>query len=234
MRKKCKVGYRTIKMYLERSYGLTVNHKKILLSMRLQGLRTTIRRNRYKSVNMVESTLERAFSDKVKRAFSPSKPDSIYSGDITEFRISGGLKIYLYAAKDLCTKEIVSYNVGTSPSIELVTTNLREKLEKLPEEVREKLIYHTDQGGVFMSDTHISLTKKLRVNQSMSRRGNCLDNSPIESFFGHFKDELDYKKLTTFKEVQEAIDNYIWEYNNERPQWSLKRKTPAECRSLLL
>ena len=83
-----------------------------------------------------------------------------------------------------------------------------------------------------MSDIHMSMTQRLQVTQSMSRRGNCLDNAPIESFFGHLKDEIDVSSCKNLKEAILIIERYIQKYNHERPQWALDRKTPAECRGL--
>ncbi len=227
-----KSGYRTIKMALERQHKLVVNHKKILRSMRIQGLVTQIRKKRNPFVSSEKSGTERAFPNHVERAFSPSSPDLIYSADMTEFRINTGSKVYLYAAKDLCTKEIVAFNISSSPDAELVTETLEGVLELLSEAVRKRLIYHTDQGSVFMSDIHMSMTQRLQVTQSMSRRGNCLDNAPIESFFGHLKDEIDVSSCKNLKEAILIIERYIQKYNHERPQWALDRKTPAECRGL--
>ncbi len=225
-------GYRTIKMKLESQYRKIVNHKRIRRSMKRQGLVCIIRRKRYPTVNTVTSYSGRAFPNLIKRQFSPEKPDTIYSGDITEFRIAQSKRVYLHAVKDLCTKEIVSHNISTSPNNVLVLKNFREHLNALPTQIRETLVYHTDQGGVFMSDPHKALTENLGVKQSMSRRGNCLDNAPIESFFGHLKDEVSIRECQNLQEAVEILDKYIYTYNNERPQWGLKRKTPAQCRSL--
>lgn len=225
-------GYRSIKMTLERKYNLVVNHKKILRSMRLQKLKTQIRRKRFKSFSLKDQHDKRAFPNLINRDFAPKKPDCVYSADMTEFRISSSQRVYLYAAKDLYTKEIVSYNVSTKPDIPLVTKNFREHLLSLPEKVRRKLIYHTDQGSVFMSYPHRNLTRSMGINQSMSRRGNCLDNAPIESFFGHMKDEIDLTSCRYLQDVRQKVDEYMYYYNNLRPQWELKRKTPAECRGL--
>jgi transposase InsO family protein len=229
-----KSGYRTIKMELARKHNLIVNHKKILRSMRLQGLKTQIRKKRYPSISGLEekSYAERAFPNLLDRGFSPDKPDTVYSADVTEFRTWTGSKVYLYAAKDLCTKEIVAYNVSSSPDASLVTETLKDRLELLTEDQRRKLIYHTDQGTVFMSLIHTTLTQRMAVRQSMSRRGNCLDNAPIESFWGHLKDEVDLSSCKNHLEALPVIAKYIYTYNNERPQWALNRKTPAECRGL--
>ncbi len=228
------VGYRTIKMILEQKHHHIVNHKRILRSMRMQQLKTKIRVKRYPRVPTITSAMAKAFPDLVERKFSPQQVNKVYSGDVTEFRIASGQRIYMYAAKDLGSKEIVTFNISTTPNAALVTTTLAEHLNSLKEDVRKNLIYHTDQGTVFMCDSHINMMQHYKVKQSMSRRGNCLDNSPIESFFGHFKDEVMLKDCKTITEVKKNIETYIFYYNNERPQWGLKRKTPAEYRSLLI
>ena len=227
-----KYGYRSITMELKRRYDLTVNHKKVLKSMRLQGLKTKIRRQRYKNFAMTSYHTEKAFPNLINRDFKPKGPDRVYSADITELKVKTSQRVYLYAAKDLYSKEIVSYNISTSPDVPLVMKTYKKRLMSLPEKVREKLIYHTDQGSVFMSDNHIELSKSMGVKQSMSRKGNCLDNAPIESFFGHMKDEIDLTSCRYMKDVKLKVDEYMYYYNNIRPQWELKRKTPAECRGL--
>lgn len=230
-----KVGYRFIKMQLQRNFGISVNHKRIKRSMRAQALFCTIRRRKFKRKRFhIESRIERAFPDLVQRRFSPPRPDMIYSGDVTEFKIQNSLKVYFHAVKDLGTHEIVSYNASLSPNTDLVIQKFREHLKTLGEQTRSKLIYHTDQGGVFMSDPHINMTRNLRVRQSMSRRGNCLDNSPIESFFGHMKDYLDFKKMRTLEEVKVEMKKYVDFYNFDRPEWGLQKMTPAEYRSHLI
>lgn len=228
-----KVGYRQIKMLLERNDSLIVNHKKIRRSMKLQELVCKIRRKKPRYGNQYHSNVERAFPNLLEQDFNVVRPDAVYSGDITEVRLSSSRKVYMHMVKDLATKEIVSYNVSTSPNAELVLSSFRKHLKTLSKKQLKQLIYHTDQGGVFMSDPHIALTGKLKVKQSMSRRGNCLDNAPIESFFGHMKDYVDFKKMETLKDVEIGVEKYIHYYNNERPQWGLKKMTPVEYRSHL-
>ncbi len=91
------------------------------------------------------------------------------------------------------------------------------------------MIIHSDQGGHYTGRSFREEIKKLGLRQSMSRKGNCLDNAPIESFFGHLKDDVDYKACKNFVELREMITEYMNYYNNERPQWGLKQKTPAEA-----
>lgn len=92
------------------------------------------------------------------------------------------------------------------------------------------MIIHSDQSWHYTHPLYISELKKLGITQSMSRKGNCLDNAPIESFFGHMKEEIDIKSCQNFEEVKELVENYICYYNNERYQWSLNKMTPAQRR----
>lgn len=141
----------------------------------------------------------------------------------------GGKKAYLFAAKELKSRKLVHYAVKERPTMDLAIEGLDYYLMNLPKDIRRKTIVHSDQGYHFTSLQFRSLLNFYEVSQSMSRKGNCLDNTPIESFFGHLKDEIDYKKCSTFNEVRDVVKSYISYYNNERPQWSLKRKTPAEA-----
>lgn len=220
-------------MLLERKFALVVNHKKIRRSMKLQGLFCKIRRKKPQYGKQYHSASERAFPNRLKQCFETDVPDSVYSGDVTEVRLKSSQKVYMHMVKDLATKEIISYNISTSPNASLVLDSFREHLKELQPEKLQQLIYHTDQGGVFMCDAHIATMKNIGVTQSMSRRGNCLDNAPIESFFGHMKDFVSFKELNSVSEVKTAVKEYVFYYNNERPQWGLKKMTPAEYRSHL-
>lgn len=215
-------------MELKRSYGLIVNHKKILKIMKRNELKTRIRVKKYYSYKE-KAVYKKACPNLLNRKFSPSYPDRVDCGDITELQYQNG-KCYLYAVQDQGTKEIVSYCVTEKPTSELIVKTYSARLLKLSRHKRKILISHTDQGGQFLSDTYKYTLKKLDVTQSMSEKGNCLDNAPIESFFGHLKDEVDYKNCHDFLEVKKRVESHITYYNNDRPQWGLKGKTPAECR----
>ena len=95
-------------------------------------------------------------------------------------------------------------------------------------------LIHSDQGFHYTSPEYIRMVNDLHMVQSMSRKGNCIDNAPTESFFGHLKDDVEYKECKTFDELQEKIGNYIHYYNNERQQWNLKKMTPVGYRNHLL
>lgn len=228
--RKAKAGARTIKMILARQFWMIINLKKIRRIMRLHRLRTTIRRKNKHSVFSAATYEHKTCQNHLDRRFSPEKKDMVYSTDITYLHYGNGAKAYLSAVKDLGTKEIIHHHLSRSLGFSLATEGLPKLLEVLPASKRKGLIIHSDQGLHYTSRPYRDLMGKFGVIQSMSRRGNCLDNAPIESFFGHMKDELDLRNCKTYEDLVAEIDSFINYYNNERPQWGLKGKTPAECR----
>lgn len=226
--RKCRIGIRQIKMLLERRLSLNMNLKKIARIKRKYGLETLIRKkSKYRHFAKKQHE-HRAFKNKLARRFRVKKPDNVYSTDITQMHYGSGQKVYLAAVKDLCTKEIVGYCVSQRADVKMATEALKQALNR--PRSSKKLMVHSDQGYHF---THYSFRKILRdsqVKQSMSRKGNCLDNAPIESLFGHLKDHLNLGSCKRFEEVKETVTREIDYYNNHRPQVGLKKMPPAEYR----
>lgn len=200
--------------------------------MRLRGLAVQIRKRR-QQFYYLKNVQHKVMPNRLKQNFNTNKSDRLYSTDITYLSYNGGERAYLSAVKDLGTKEIVHHRISKRMDINLVTMGLADFLKTIPQSKRRKMIIHSDQGGHYTSQFYRRILKISGVKQSMSRRGNCLDNAPIESFFGHFKDESEYKNCKSFEELKNEVDKYINYYNNERPQWGLKGKTPAEYRGLI-
>jgi len=218
-----KSGYRTIKMLFERQFKRQINLKKIRRIKRDFDLVTRVRRkNKFRMIH-VEGQEHKAVPNLVNRNF---KDPNLILVDITEMKIMGGQKSYVFAMKNALTREIVGHSVSAKPSIALVT----ETVKTFFKEAKNNYIIHSDQGMHFTCGDYRLLLKKTDVIQSMSRKGNCLDNAPIESFFGHMKDEVDYKRCRNIEELRRKLNRYIDYYNYERPQWDLGRKTPAEAR----
>ena len=187
--RKGRIGIRQIKMLLERRLSVKMNHKKIARIKRKYGLETKIRRrNKYRFFAKTHHE-HRACKNKLARRFKVQRPDKVYSTDITQMNYGRGLKAYLAAIKDLCTKEIVAYSVSQRADIALATDALKEALRR--REGSKKLMVHSDQGYHFTHFSFRRLLKDHKIKQSMSRKGNCLDNAPIESLFGHLKDHMD-------------------------------------------
>ncbi len=210
-------------MIFERTFKRAINHKRVRRIKRDYGLVTRIRRkNKYRAV-MMEGHEHSAAANVVQRNFLD--PNLILV-DITEMKIMNGQKTYVFAMKNALTREIVGLNVSSKPSVSFVTDTMKSFLGS----TKTKYTVHSDQGMHFTCGEYRSLLQQWKATQSMSRKGNCLDNAPIESFFGHLKDELDYKRCRNIDELRSELKSYVQYYNYERPQWSLERKTPAEAR----
>ncbi len=227
--KKEKYGHRKMKMALER-LKLPVSINKVKRIKKQYSLITKIRRkNKFRMLSKI-SEEHSVVDNLVKRNFNIKTPDTIYSTDITRIEYGAGNIAYLSAVKDLGTKEILLHTVSSQITMEIARKGLKDLLIKLPLGKRRKLILHSDQGTHYTHHEFRNLLKEVEVNQSMSRKGNCIDNAPIESFFGHFKDEIDLSACRNVNELAKETAEYINYYNNQRPQWGLEKRTPAECR----
>lgn len=229
-----KTGALQIKMYLENDYDVVMNHKKIRRLMRKFYLITLVRKTRpYKDI--VKATKEhRTFPNLLERKFDQNEPGKVLLTDITYLYYSNGQKAYLSCVKDGSSKEIVAYHLSTSLKMEIAYKTLDELKHNMKNKLHKNAIIHSDQGVHYTNPEFQKRVKKLNLIQSMSRRGNCWDNAPMESFFGHLKDEVDYKSCKTFEELKQLINKYIEDYNTKRYQWDLKKMTPVQYRNHLL
>ena len=229
---KKKLGFRSIQMRLERR-KIIMNHKKITRIMRKYQLITRIRRkNPYKMI-MKKSLEHRTVENKLSRNFNQNVPFRILCTDITYLFFNHRLA-YLSVVKDIATGEVVAWHLTMHLEMSLVLKTMEElKKHDMMTTLRDVLI-HSDQGFHYTNPQFIEQIKSLEMVQSMSRKGNCIDNAPIESFFGHLKDDVDYKNCKTFNDLHSVIKNYMNYYNNERQQWDLKKMTPVEYRNHLL
>lgn len=226
---KSKNGIRQLEMIIPREEGLVMNHKKIARIKNRFGLKTIIRlKNKYRYFAKKKQEHETC-PNLLDRNFKGLKADQVYVTDITTLKYSGK-KAYVAAVKDLETKEIVGLSVSHRIDINLTNRSMEEALKKLTEKQKKKLIVHSDQGFHF---THVSFRRMLAlegVTQSMSRKGNCIDNAPMESFFGLIKDHIDLKNCRTIKEVEKEVTKKVDYYNKVRPQVGLKKMPPYEYR----
>lgn len=229
---RCKLGWRPIKMKLKSDHDITMNHKKIKRIMRKKKLITKIRRkNPYKMI-MKKTQEHRVFDNVLDRSFKQTMPSKALCADITYLYYGHGKKAYLQAIKDIATREVVSWQLSNNLSMSFVLKSI-ETLKNV-KTLNKKTLIHSDQGFHYTNPAYITMVKKLNLVQSMSRKGNCIDNSPMESFFGHLKDDIDYKQATTFEQLNDIVSAYMNYYNNERCQWGLKKMTPAQYRDHLL
>ena len=171
----------------------------------------------------------------VARDFKPAEPLKVCGTDVTEFKLKTGDKLYLSPIKDFCSGEILSYTISDSPNLEMVMSMLKGLYQKHP--CREGMVLHSDQGWNYQHASYQENLKEHKILQSMSRKGNCIDNSATETFFGTIKTEMWFgheKEFDTKEELKDAIEEYIFWYNNERIQVKLKGLSPVQFRKQTL
>ena len=224
---KGRYGYRRITLEL-RNRGYIVNHKKVQRMMNELGLKSIQRpKRRY---NSYKGTIGKVSDNLLKRDFKADKPNQKWATDVTEFKINND-KLYLSPIIDLFNGEVVSYNLSRHPVFEQVLDMINKAFKKIPNNTN--LILHSDQGWQYQMKQYQQLLKQKGVIQSMSRKGNCLDNSCAENFFGILKSELYYIKEKDYKNIEELekdIIEYIEYYNNRRIKSKLKGMSPVQYR----
>jgi len=208
---------------------VTMNVKKIRRLMKKYGLICGIRKaNPYRRMAKAIKTNNVA-ANLVKREFEKYGPRKILLTDITYIPYNGEF-CYLSTILDAFTKQILSYVLSESLEVDFVLETVNVMVEKHGISLSTETIIHSDQGCHYTSCSFIQLVKDKGLRQSMSRRGNCWDNAPQESFFGRMKDHLEhrFKECTEFSDVEVIIDDWMDYYNNERYQWELAKLSPNE------
>lgn len=231
--KKGKIGARTIKMRLEDD-GIVMNLKKIRRIMNKYGLACKIRRVNKSRVSLMKNKENIFVKNLLNREFKQYTPHHYASTDITYIRHQNRFS-FLSVVKDLATGEVLTWRLSKEVNLKLVMDTI-DGLELYFKEnnlTLSNLLLHSDQGFQYTNLDYHNRLKGLNITQSMSRRGNSVDNAPIESFFGHMKDEVEYSKLN-FTELEDLIDRYMIEYNYQRKQWGRKRLAPVYYRDYLL
>lgn len=221
-------GYRRVQMWITQKCGVNINHKAILRLMNKLGVHSIARRRRF--MKKVEDLgTYHHYPNQLNRNFSATQPNEKWVTDITFIHTRQGWA-FLSTIKDLFDGFIIAHYFTRNNSFELVTKTL--KLAKQKEVVTDGLVLHSDQGTQYSSQSYYSLTKEYNISPSMSRRGNCWDNAPMENFFGHLKEEaIRHFPNPSFEEAKQLIDDYIYFYNYERIQLKT-RQTPYQLRCL--
>jgi transposase InsO family protein len=229
---KKKLGFRGVQMKLLEKQ-IVMNHKKIIRIMNKYQMFCKIRRrNPYKNI-MKKSLEHRTCENKLKREFQQAVPFRVFCTDITYLWFNHRFA-YLSVIKDIASGEIVGHNLTMHLEMEIVMGTLKNMRDHVMLNSFENIMIHSDQGFHYTNPLYIEKVKELNMIQSMSRKGNCIDNAPIESFFGHLKDDIDYRHCKTFEELNLLIEEYVKYYNYERFQWEHKKMTPVEYRNHLL
>lgn len=214
-------GYRRITLELH-NRGYVINHKTVQRLMREENLVCRVRRKKYRSY---KGEVGKIAPNLLERDFSTTAPNQKWVTDITEFNLFGQ-KLYLAPILDLHSQDIVSYTISERPVLSMVTQMLDKAFLHISDDTN--LILHSDQGWHYQHKQYQRNLCKKGIRQSMSRKGNCLDNSMIENFFGHLKSELLY--LQNFESVHHFMAEliaYLDYYNNRRIKAKLKGLTPA-------
>ncbi|MED3804193.1 IS3 family transposase, partial [Lysinibacillus xylanilyticus] len=203
-------GYRRIRDELT-NRGKIVNHKKVQRIMKELGLKCLVRMKRYKSY---KGTVGKIAPNHLDRQFTADAPNKKWVTDITEFKLFGE-KLYLSPVLDLFNREIITYTIGSRPTYSLVSEMLEKALECLPEV--HQLLIHSDQGWHYQMKQYCHALQTRGIKQSMSRKGNCYDNSVMENFFGILKSEfLYYKDFESVAHFKQELEKYIEYYNTKR------------------
>ncbi len=204
-----------------------MNLKKIRRLMDKYGLMCPVRKaNPYRRMAKALKTNNVA-DNLLKRKFTEYGPRKVLLTDITYIPYNGTFA-YLSTILDAYTKQILSYALSDSLEMDFVLETVKKLIKDHGIELTKETLIHSDQGCHYTSTSFIQLVNDKELRQSMSRKGNCWDNAPQESFFGHMKDEIDVSGCTKHREVKTIIDDWMDYYNNERYQWQLAKLSPNE------
>ena len=212
-----------------------MNHKKVLRLMNKYGLHCPIRQaNPYRRMAKALKTNTIA-PNHLNREFRSRGPRKVLLTDISYIRINDGF-IYLSVIKDAYTMQVLAYELSDSLEVDFVLATIKQMLQKYWCSLGAETIIHSDQGCHYTSVAFRQLLNDSNLRQSMSRRGNCWDNAPQESFFGHMKDELKpyAKEWKSYLDVKTRIDDWMDYYNNERYQTILGGMSPNEYYNYLV
>lgn len=217
-------GYRQMKLILERRHGIKCNLKRVYRLMRILGLRSVCRRKKHR--HKKKTPADYIAENTLNRKFTACQPNEKWLTDVTEFQYGDGRKAYLSAILDLYGRNIVSFSVSRKNDTALVLDTFERAFLQCYD---DRPLIHSDRGTQYTSHAFCKRLEQENICQSMSRPGKCLDNAPMEGFWGILKTEMYYlRHFEEYSELYEAIAAYINFYNNERYQKKLGGMTPAE------
>jgi len=228
-RHKGRYGYRRV--HLELCHQSYLNPKTVQKLMSKLGLKSTVRPKRYQSYRGDEGKVA---PNLLERQFDAVAPNQKWVTDVTQFNIKGQ-KVYLSPILDLYNGEIISYEIADRPQMEMVMQTLQKAFKSLGQ--KDQPVLHSDQGWHYRIAPYQQMLKQRGINQSMSRKGNCLDNAVMENWFGIMKTEFFYQKqFESIESFKKELCDYIHYYNHDRIKHKLKGLSPVQYRtqSLLL
>ena len=222
---KQRYGYRRITLLL-RQKGIVINHKTVLKLM--QSLNLSGKQRKNDKYHSYKGEVGKIADNLLNREFSANKPFEKLTTDVTQFKVCNE-KIYLSPVMDLYNREIISYSITLSPNLEQIREMLQGLTERLPSDATP--IFHSDQGWQYQHSEYQRYLQEHNIIQSMSRKGNCMDNGAMENFFGRLKVEMFYgETFSSTDEFIRCLKDYIDYYNNERIILKLKM-SPVKYRT---
>ena len=222
------MGYRRIRDTLAHDYKIAVNDKRVLRICRKKKIQSYIK-HRYNCCTKPASDPAYVAENILNREFKSDMINQKWVTDVSEFSLFGS-KRYLSPIMDLYNREIISFTITESPNLSMVTDMLKKAFTLLPDDV--DLIIHSDQGWHYQHPTYQQMLRKKGIVQSMSRKGNCLDNAVIENFFGLLKSELLYlREFENMEQFVHELNEYIYYYNNYRIKTGLGGLSPIQFRT---
>ena len=222
---KQRYGYRRITLLL-RQKGIVINHKTVLKLM--QSLNLSGKQRKNDKYHSYKGEVGKIADNLLNREFSANKPFEKLTTDVTQFKVCNE-KIYLSPVMDLYNREIISYSITLSPNLEQIREMLQGLTERLPSDATP--IFHSDQGWQYQHSEYQRYLQEHNIIQSMSHKGNCMDNGAMENFFGRLKVEMFYgETFSSTDEFIRCLKDYIDYYNNERIILKLKM-SPVKYRT---
>ncbi len=218
-------GYRRVTAAM-RQLGELINHKTVQRLMQLLGLKSLVRPKKYRSF---QGNVGLAAPNLLQRDFKATEANQKWATDVTEFNVAGE-KLYLSPVLDLFNGEIIAFETARRPVYQMIDTMLNNAFERLSP--MDKPILHSDQGWQYRMPAYQASLQSKGLAQSMSRKGNCLDNAAMESFFAVLKTEFFYlNKFTSVEQLEQGIKEYIHYYNHDRMKLKLKGLSPVQYRN---
>ncbi|MCQ2510899.1 MAG: IS3 family transposase [Lachnospiraceae bacterium] len=226
-----KKGTRQVYMQMKALTGRQFGINKIRRLKKKFGIISSIRKANSSRQRAQELLKRNVKPNILQRQFRLSRPNRIRLTDVTYLNYGENKRAYASAVKDPVTGKLISFAVSGNNDLLLAETSLQDVIS---EDLVEGALFHSDQGALYLNDTFQEKIRDAGLKQSMSKRGNCWDNAPQESFFGHFKQECPYEQCDSVEELQKMLARYMEYYNNERKQWDHMRMTPVEYEAYLL
>ena len=219
-------GYRRIVLAL-RKEGFIINHKTVRRLMNELGIQGVQKAKKYRSYR---GEVGHIADNEINRHFEAEKPNQVWLTDVTEIKVDGK-KLYLSAFLDVFNREIVGHSITQNPNFELIQDSFEHAVKTSKVSSKDQVIVHSDQGWLYQIPRFKELIKRYKMKQSMSRKGNCLDNALMEGFFGILKNECIYRNsFHSLEEAAQAIQSYIEYYNTLRIKEKLNGMSPIEFR----